>query len=104
MPPGTPPGSTRSATRRRWASRSCSAGPRQRDSSSRSPVGGTPRTRRQPSGRRAALLARTLGGVLIVLGVLALAWVILVWRWQDPVTALYTHWKQHQLAQSIDHQ
>ena len=48
--------------------------------------------------------ARTLGGVLIVVGVLALAWVVLVWQWQDPVTALYTHWKQHQLAQSVDRQ
>ena len=103
-------------------------------------MGGTPRTPRQPNGRRAARFARwfaasswrdgaggakeganpsssgvrytaemrrfarTLGGVLIVVGVLALAWVVLVWRWQDPVTALYTHWKQHQLAQSVDRQ
>jgi sortase A len=49
-------------------------------------------------------LARTLGTILIVAGVLALAWVVVVWRWQDPATALYTHWKQHQLAQSIDRQ
>jgi sortase A len=49
-------------------------------------------------------LARPLGTVLIVAGVLGLAWVVTVWRWQDPVTALYTHWKQHQLAQSIDRQ
>jgi sortase (surface protein transpeptidase) len=47
-------------------------------------------------------LARPLGTLLIVAGVLALAWVVVVWRWQDPVTALYTHWKQHQLAQSVD--
>jgi sortase A len=47
-------------------------------------------------------LARPLGTVLIVAGVLGLVWVVTVWRWQDPVTALYTHWKQHQLAQSID--
>jgi sortase A len=25
-----------------------------------------------------------------------------VWRWQDPFTALYTTWKQHQLSQSYD--
>lgn len=47
-------------------------------------------------------LARTLGAVLIVAGVLALAWVVVVWRWQDPATALYTHWQQHRLAQSVD--
>ena len=31
-----------------------------------------------------------------------LAWTLLVWQWQDPFTALYTHWKQHQLAQQYD--
>jgi sortase A len=40
--------------------------------------------------------------VLIALGVLGLIWVGVVWRWQDPFTALYTHWKQHQLAKSYD--
>jgi sortase A len=49
-------------------------------------------------------LARTLGAVLIAAGCLALVWVVVVWRWQDPVTALYTHWQQHKLAQSIDRQ
>jgi sortase A len=47
-------------------------------------------------------LVRTLGAVLIVAGVLGLAWVVVVWRWQDPVTALYTHWQQHRLARSVD--
>jgi sortase A len=47
-------------------------------------------------------LVRTLGAVLIVAGVLGLAWVVIVWRWQDPVTALYTHWQQHRLARSVD--
>jgi len=49
-------------------------------------------------------LARPLGTALIVAGVLGLAWVVMVWQWQDPVTGLYTHWKQRQLAQSIDRQ
>jgi sortase A len=31
-----------------------------------------------------------------------LAWVLVVWRWQDPFTALYTHWKQHQLSQAYE--
>jgi sortase A len=29
-------------------------------------------------------------------------WVLVVWRWQDPFTALYTHWKQHQLSQAYE--
>jgi sortase A len=35
-------------------------------------------------------------------GVLTLAWALLVWQWQDPFTAAYTHWQQHRLAQSLD--
>ena len=45
---------------------------------------------------------RVLSRVLIGAGVLLLAWVILVWQWQDPFTALYTTWKQHELAQSLN--
>ncbi len=41
---------------------------------------------------------RVLGTLLLVAGVLTLAWVIVVWRWQDPFTALYTHFKQEHLA------
>jgi hypothetical protein len=29
--------------------------------------------------------------------VLVLAWVVVVWRWQDPFTALYTHVQQSRL-------
>jgi sortase A len=43
---------------------------------------------------------RIAGTVLLVAGALVLVWVLVVWRWQDPFTALYTHWKQHQLAGS----
>jgi sortase A len=46
---------------------------------------------------------RLTGTVMIVAGVLVLAWVLVVWRWQDPFTALYTLWKQHQLAEQYDH-
>jgi sortase A len=42
--------------------------------------------------------ARILGTVLIVAGVLTLAWAVVVWRWQDPFTALYTHIQQNRLA------
>ena len=41
---------------------------------------------------------RILGTVLTVLGALTLVWALLVWQWMDPFTALYTKWKQHQLA------
>ncbi len=39
---------------------------------------------------------------MAVAGLAMLAWVLVVWRWQDPFTALYTHWKQHQLSQSYE--
>jgi sortase A len=45
---------------------------------------------------------RIAGTSLIALGVLTLVWVVVVWRWQDPFTALYTHWKQRQLAHSYE--
>ena len=46
---------------------------------------------------------RISGTVLVTLGVLGLAWSIVVWRWQDPFTALYTHWEQGKLAHQYDH-
>jgi sortase A len=47
-------------------------------------------------------LARISGTLLAIAGAGLLIWVVVVWRWQDPFTALYTHWKQHQLAESYD--
>jgi sortase A len=44
---------------------------------------------------------RISGIVLAALGALALVWVFVVWRWQDPVTGLYTRWQQHKLAQQL---
>ena len=46
--------------------------------------------------------ARVTGGLLIVAGVLTLAWAITVWRWQDPFTALYTHWQQNKLSHALE--
>ena len=46
--------------------------------------------------------ARLLGTVLVVAGVLTLAWTVTVWRWQDPLTAAYTHYQQHRLAVTLD--
>ena len=45
---------------------------------------------------------RILGTVLIVAGTLTLVWALVVWRWQDPFTALYTKWRQHQLTSQYD--
>jgi sortase A len=41
---------------------------------------------------------RIAGTLLILAGALTLAWTLVVWQWQDPFTALYTKWKQHQLT------
>jgi sortase A len=50
--------------------------------------------------RRALRVGST---VLIGAGVLGLVWVIVVWRWQDPFTALYTTWQQHKLKGQLHH-
>lgn len=47
-------------------------------------------------------LSRIAGTVLAVAGLGMLVWVLVVWRWQDPFTALYTHWKQRQLSQAYE--
>lgn len=46
---------------------------------------------------------RLTGTVLVAAGALGLAWVLLVWQWQDPFTALYTHRQQARLAKAYDH-
>jgi sortase A len=45
-----------------------------------------------------------LGTLLVVAGVLGLLWAVLVWRWQDPVTAFYTHLEQRKLAAGYEDQ
>jgi sortase A len=55
------------------------------------------------SRRRGAVVrrvARWLGALLGVVGVLAIAWTLTVWLWQDPFTAAYAHVQQHRLAAS----
>ncbi len=47
--------------------------------------------------------ARLTGAFLIAVGTLGLAWVLLVWQWQDPFTALYTHRQQARLAKAYEH-
>jgi sortase A len=46
--------------------------------------------------------ARFLGTFLIAAGALTLVWALLVWQWQDPFTALYTTWRQHQLTSQYE--
>ena len=43
-----------------------------------------------------------LGLLLMGAGLLMLAWAVLVWRWEDPFTALYTTYEQHELARSYN--
>jgi sortase A len=45
---------------------------------------------------------RITGAVLLGAGTLGLVWALVVWQWQDPITALYTTYEQHRLSQSFD--
>jgi sortase A len=47
-------------------------------------------------------LIRLSGAVMIVTGSLLLVWALLVWRWQDPFTALYTRWQQRDLEREYE--
>jgi sortase A len=47
---------------------------------------------------RARRALRILGTLLAAAGALMLIWAFVVWQWQDPFTALYTKWKQHELT------
>jgi sortase A len=43
-------------------------------------------------------IVRRVGTLMIVAGAALLLWSLVVWQWQDPFTALYTKYRQHQLA------
>jgi sortase A len=47
---------------------------------------------------------RWLGTLMIAAGLLGLVWALLVWRWQDPFTALYTHLEQRKLESGYERQ
>lgn len=47
-------------------------------------------------------LLRVTGSLLIVAGVLMLAWAFVVWRWEDPFTRLYTAREQRELETSYE--
>jgi sortase A len=63
-----------------------------------SPVVATDGVESRGGAHRLKRVIRFVGTALIVLGVGAVAWTIVVWRWQDPFTALYTLYQQHKLA------
>jgi sortase A len=54
------------------------------------------------SNRRRRSLVRRLGTLLIAAGVAALAWTAAVTFWQDPLTAVYTHYQQRRLADRLE--
>lgn len=45
---------------------------------------------------------RLLGTLLIAGGALLLVWVVIVWQWQDPFTAIYTHFQQARLSHAYE--
>lgn len=47
-------------------------------------------------------IGRITGTLLLAAGALTLVWVVVVWRWQDPFTAIYTHFEQTRLAHEYD--
>jgi sortase A len=46
---------------------------------------------------------RLLGGTLVVLGIGVVLWTLVVWRWQDPFSALYTKVQQGRLEREYEH-
>jgi|SRR5581483_1147077 len=45
---------------------------------------------------------RLLGTLLIAGGALLLVWVVIVWQWEDPFTAIYTHFEQARLSRDYN--
>jgi sortase A len=46
---------------------------------------------------RLVRIRRIVGTAMIVVGLVLLVWCFVVWRWNDPFTALYTRWEQRKL-------
>jgi sortase A len=55
-------------------------------------------SRREARWFSARRLRRLLTNTLIFVGVALLVWTFVVWRWNDPVTSLYTRYEQHKLV------
>ena len=45
---------------------------------------------------------RALGTLMIVAGLCSLGWAVLVWQWQDPLTAYYNHREQGKLSKRYE--
>lgn len=45
---------------------------------------------------------RLVGALLIAGGLLTLAWAVVVWQWEDPLTSIYTAYEQHNLDSGLD--
>ena len=56
----------------------------------------------EPKANRKGKRRRRLGKVLIALGIVLLGYSAAILFWGDPVTYVYAHWKQHQLAGELD--
>jgi len=57
-------------------------------------------TRPRTGARRRVL--RAFSYVLMGAGALVLVWVVVVWRWEDPFTAIYTHFEQDRLGSTYN--
>jgi sortase A len=47
-------------------------------------------------------LIRTIGTVMIVGGLATLAWAFATWKWEDPLTSLYTTYEQRRIEGGLD--
>src|SRR4051812_38891198 len=47
-------------------------------------------------------VARIMGTLMLLGGIAVLVWALVVWRWEDPFTALYTTWQQHRLEGQLN--
>lgn len=45
---------------------------------------------------------RTLGTFLIAAGLGLLAWAFVTWKWEDPLTSLYTRYEQRRISRALD--
>ena len=49
-------------------------------------------------------LVRLLGALMIMGGIACVAWALLVWRWEDPFTSIYTAYEQRTLESGLDNE
>jgi sortase A len=56
-----------------------------------------PEVRAPSTASRLSRIRRLAGTMMIVVGAALLVWCLVVWRWNDPFTAMYTRWEQRKL-------